>query len=386
MNKDFYSFLYLFDLIGINPQLLIFNNKRFKSKLSALLSILIILFSIYFVIFSFIEYLKNQIPNIAYTRDNDETTKRNFLLKDLILLFQLIDNIDTFDYNTINNSIAYYMPTYVTVYNNGTVLNTSLNYERCEFGKNIDTKYKDLANEKYTYGRKLEEFYCIGHEHGNLPLFFEPNIGFSAIILYVIFKNNTIYTPEDLHSLIISENNIIDHSNKKNPISKSYSYHFTQAYNSFEYTKINYNFQYIKYESDEGLLYQKSRLLQGVSFSDITFFRNNQGVYYFDESTRIIGAIEFGINKSNFDSYKRTYKKLQTLLAEIMSVINLLFEAGRQISKFLCERKMSCDIIDNLFNNNNNNKKVALIHQKYNNKKIIHLKEENKEEESEKKI
>ena len=123
MNKDFYSFLYLFDLIGINPQLLIFNNKRFKSKLSALLSILIILFSIYFVIFSFIEYLKNQIPNIAYTRDNDETTKRNFLLKDLILLFQLIDDIDTFDYNTINNSIAYYMPTYVTVYNNGTVLN-----------------------------------------------------------------------------------------------------------------------------------------------------------------------------------------------------------------------------------------------------------------------
>ena len=35
---------------------------------------------------------------------------------------------------------------------------------------------------------------------------------------------------------------------------------------SIEYTKINFNFQYLKYESDEGLLFQDSRTLWNVIF------------------------------------------------------------------------------------------------------------------------
>jgi len=53
----------------------------------------------------------------------------------------------------------------------------------------------------------------------------------------------------------------------------------------------------------------------------------------------MIGTIEFGINKSNFDNYKRSYQRLQSLLAEIISVINLLFEVGRQISNILGGKK-----------------------------------------------
>ena len=47
------------------------------------------------------------------------------------------------------------------------------------------------------------------------------------------------------------------------------------------------------------------------------------------------------MNKSNYDNYKRTYKKFQSLLAEIMSVISLLFEIGGQISSIFCEKNMS---------------------------------------------
>ena len=54
------------------------------------------------------------------------------------------------------------------------------------------------------------------------------------------------------------------------------------------------------------------------------------------------------MNKSNYDNYKRTYKKFQSLLAEIMSVISLLFEIGGQISSIFCEKNMSKDIIETL--------------------------------------
>ena len=63
-----------------------------------------------------------------------------------------------------------------------------------------------------------------------------------------------------------------------------------------------------------------------------------------------IGSIEFSLNRSNYDNYKRTYQKFQSLLAEIMSVISLLFEIGGQISAIFCEKSMSKDIIETLIN------------------------------------
>ena len=380
------SFLYTFDLIGINPQILIFNNNRYKSKLSTLISILILFFSISFAIFSLIEYLKYENPIISYTKNNDETTKRNILFKDFLLMFQLIDTINSLKFNTINSSIGYYQPYYLKVYNNGTIINTTLNIENCQLGKTVNLNYKDLIDDKSFYGRKVEEFYCISNEHENLSLFYDPNIGFSIIKLNIIIKNNSNYSPENLQNLIIGENSIIDHYNKKSPISKSYLYQFTQGFSSLEYTSINYYFQYIKYESDEGLIYKDSKELNTMSFHDMRFYRNKQDNYnltknFENSHNSIIGEIEIGINKSNFDNYKRTYQRLQSLLAEIMSVVNLLFGIGRQISNFFCGKKMNCDIVDHLLNNNKNHVSIQQNYIRKNKQR-----DDKKEKSSERKI
>ena len=71
MIENLKSFMYLFDLIGKSPQLLIFNNYRNKSILSFLFSFIIILISIAFSIFSILEYLKYKNPSITYSKDND---------------------------------------------------------------------------------------------------------------------------------------------------------------------------------------------------------------------------------------------------------------------------------------------------------------------------
>ena len=71
------SFMFLFDLIGKSPQLLIFSNYRNKSILSSFFSLVIILVSVAFSIFSILEYLKYKNPNITYSKDNDGETNRN---------------------------------------------------------------------------------------------------------------------------------------------------------------------------------------------------------------------------------------------------------------------------------------------------------------------
>ena len=156
------------------------------------------------------------------------------------------------------------------MYDNVTYFNTILEIEKCEMGKNIDLKHKSAFENKYKFGRKLSDFYCISFKHQNLSLFYSPNLGYSYINLYVVYKNNTKYIPEKIQSLIVIECDLIDNSNKHNPIAQNFDYRLTVAYNSHEYTQINFNFQYIKYESDDGLFYKNSKNLEGTTFSDMT--------------------------------------------------------------------------------------------------------------------
>ena len=91
-----------------------------------------------------------------------------------------------------------------------------------------------------------------------------------------------------------------------------------------------------------------------MSFLNMNYFKNKR---YNEGNFSKIGSIKIEFNKSNYDYYRRTYKKLQALLAEIMSIVSLALEIGNQIVSFLNEKKMSIDIIRILFNVENKNKK-----------------------------
>ena len=359
--EKFKSFILSINLVGINPQMLIFNDTKYKSLFSSILSIIIILVSILFSIFSLIEYLKYNSPNIGFSKDNDENTMREF--KNLRIMFQLVDSANIINTNIINESIAYYQVFYIANYVNGTTIYIPLDIENCEFGKHIDMSFKEIISNNKSFGRTLEDFYCINNKD-NLSLFYNQNFGYSIINLQAYYNNNSIYTPENIYSLIITENDIIDHYNKSNPIKQGFTFQFTPSYSSLEYMKNNYNYQYIKYESDEGLFYKHSYFYDGLSFSDMTFNR------YYKESNIVIkntnysyiGSIDFSINKSNFDSYKRNYQRLQSLLAEVMSVVNLLFGIGGQISYFLDNKKMNQDIFETLFYESKDKNNIYINH------------------------
>ena len=346
------NILYKFDLIGPSPQLYIFNNNRYKTVLSFIISIIIILFSVVFTIFSLAQYFKYENPMISYTKGNDKSVKREIPLKDTFLMFQLIDSTSI---KHIDESIAYFESAYTTIYDNGNIESGPLKIEKCELGKNIDLKFKDFIVGKSNFDRSVEDFYCFSPNNENLSLFYYPDVAYHMIELHIILKNNTYYKPEKIQSLIVSQNSLIDHINKSNPLSHSYQFHSTPSFSSFQLTTIKYNFQFIKYESDDGFYFKNLKNFIGISFSDMTFVNSYKDDYdiekHLKEDNKVnIGDIEFTLNISNYDNYKRTYQRFQSLLAEIMSVISLIFEIGRQVSSFLCEKNMSKDIIETLIN------------------------------------
>ena len=196
------NILYNFDLIGPSPQLFIFNNNRYKTFFSFIISLIIIMFSVIFTIFSLVQYFKYQSPMISYTKGNDKSTRREFLLKDTFLMFQLIDSTSI---NHIDESIAYFESTYQNIYDDGKVENGTLIIEKCELGRNIDLKFKDFIIGKSNFGIPVENFYCFSPNNGNLSLFYYPDIGYNVIHLQVVLKNNTDYKPEKIQSLFVSQ-------------------------------------------------------------------------------------------------------------------------------------------------------------------------------------
>ena len=131
------TILITFDLIGSSPQLYMFNNKRYKSFFSSSISLLIILFSIIFTIFSLFDYLKYQSPIVAFSKDSDLNTERQIFLKDMFLILQIVDS-STLNY--VKDSVAYLKAQFTEIYDNGNISKIPLKIERCKVGKNINIK------------------------------------------------------------------------------------------------------------------------------------------------------------------------------------------------------------------------------------------------------
>ena len=350
MNQKCKSLFYSFDLIGINPHLFIYNKRRYDSIFSSFLSILILSFSLIYAVYSLFLFFNFGNPNISYLKDNDQFTNRTILIKDLFLIFQLFE---TSTGKPIKKPDITFEALYRINYFNGTIIEMPIELETCELGKNVDAKYENISIDLKKAGRELNQFDCISLKYGYLPIFHHPQEGYSSIYVFPIIDKNSIYSPEQLQSVIGSEIDIINHGIKNEPFKEIYWFQITNNFCSSEFTIINYNLQFIKYESDEGLFNKNSKILNGISFSDMTFYKNiredfniQKNFEYFNKSR--IGVIIFEMNKAYFDYYKRTYQKLQSLLAEIMSVVNLLFEIGRQISFFFLEKRMSKDVISSV--------------------------------------
>ena len=87
MAFKFKSLLLKSDFIGFIPQLRIFEETRYKSAFSSILSIIIIIFSVAFVFYSFVDYL-NQNPNVLYYKNNDLITNKTYTISNSLLMFQ----------------------------------------------------------------------------------------------------------------------------------------------------------------------------------------------------------------------------------------------------------------------------------------------------------
>ena len=347
-------FFYSFDFIGIVPQFRILKYDSYKSIFSTIISIIITISSIVFTIYSIIDYIKFNNPSISYLIRFDNKLNNTIFLEDTLFMFRFY-RVYINSSETDLNSSGYY-------YSNYNI--TKLNIERCQIGKNINIKFKEYLEKKYE--DQINKYFCISSEHGKLPFFYNPGLinDEQSLISINVLNDNNAYLDNFITIELITENDIIDHDNKTNPIVVS-SYSYTGYYDFDEYFYIDYRFELIRYETDNGYFFNNFKNFTGVGMSEISL-KN-------DFVSSSLGEITFQQSEKNYSHYKRSYEKIQSLLADITSVINILIIVGKIISNILLQKKMNKDIVKSILNKNiyNEIKEHSLIENNKNTKKLF---------------
>ena len=364
MNKKIKQIFYFCDFSGLVPQFRILNDDIYRSIFSCSISIIIILFSIIFTIISINNYFKFNNPSISYLKRFDNAENRTILLKDTFLMF-LVQGYSLNDYEPVKFDYHAYYST-----KNGSVL---LDIENCEIEKNIDKKFNDTIYQRLVY--PLNRYYCISQKHGDLPLSYDPGDIKNQIsqLLITITYNYSKYDKIEYFVEFITQNDIIDHLNKNNPIKISSYYYQSDVCYSNSYLNIYYNFECIKYETDYGYFFHNSKDISAISFSDLVldkFYKDDNYNKYFKD---LVSIIRFGQTEKYYSHYKKNYQKVQSLLAEIMSIINILIGIARLSANILLQKKMSKDIIRSMIKESDNikYKKNSLIEKNYKANKLF---------------
>ena len=297
------TFLLKFDFIGFIPQFRILDESRYKSLFSTILSFLIILFSINFVLYSFIDFI-NQIPEVEYYKNNDYETNKTIVLSDSLLMFKPFFNCSSDPLKLPDITVSLTIPLEQKY--------LDAKFEPCELGKNINLKYKDLIKkfdsiENY----QSSEYFCINYNSTNISnftLYSHPLLPFEGenslqIIISTDCQNYTLTLK------LITENDIIDHNNKVNPI---IPYYKTNEYfiNYPRRKNLNYYYQYIKHELDDGFIFSNKKIINGIGEAGINELDTSKG------NNKIL-SITFKINSANYDYYLNKFQKFQSFLLKI---------------------------------------------------------------------
>ena len=328
-----------FDFIGCVPQFRILDETRYKSIFSSILSIILILFSIAFVSYSFSEFI-HQNPKVEYYKSNDDLTNKTFLISDSLLMFQ-------YQFACWSNESE--KPTFeISIFNIKEDFDQSLDFEPCELGKNIDIKYKETIEKLESIEKmNVSDFFCINFNNTKFMLYSHPSLpreneNYLNIEIYSECEDKILYFK------LVTENDFIDHNKKDNPIVPSYQNKDIFIYNDNKY--MLYYYHYIKFESDDGFIFSNKKTINGIGVSDSPSLEN-------DDKLFTILSIDFKMNSANYDYYRRKYEKFQSFVADVSSLINLLITISQIISEFLLSKKMNKDIIRYILTTNNKMKK-----------------------------
>ena len=280
----------------------------------------------------------------------------------------------------VDPRVASIVPTLYT-YNKTKSTITQLDMESCEYDKHFSKKmYEPLMK-----GINVSEYSCISNNTKNLSLIYNrTEQSGQYIILYMrtcvnsTENNNYCYTKNEIDNALTNSifyfsylvgSISIDHYNKSEPVKPSV---YTQD-NRMSYTSrsdLNIFWKPVLYKTDKGWLFEKNSKKNYFQIDENSFRQTmvtDKQKYSVNNS---FSKTLFGLHYSTIDNYKRSYPKIQSVIANCSGLIKVSFHIAKFIVhmftlgeyySFLFDFDFNSSITINSVNNSvNNESKVEL--------------------------
>ena len=387
-SKSIQNLILQCDLLGPTPTLTIFKDNRYKSLKSAIISILGILGIIAFSVYSIYDFFMFNNPSIIYFKDNTQAKKMTVNLNDILFMFRLNEDDSKIQFGG------------QLIYEDGK--SKQIRFEKCGFGKNIDNKHKELITKfENASEENHRNYYCISKNDSNITISNDKLEGENYIMITIFGPNSSNSSPSDSYNgkyiSYVIQSDSINHFDRNNPLKKDYVIGNTEVLTDSEIIYPDIFLNYIEYETDNGAFFSNNKIYKGIEFSNqqdklpknyVNSLKNyvnlipndvnkslraldfndsieihvNQEIIHFENLIEIesrngsesrngidvIGIMFLRINGQFLERYKRIYPKLQSLIADIISTIQLILLIYEFLTNNLYSNKVRVEIIKSI--------------------------------------
>ena len=331
----------ILDCISEKPFLYYRDYKRYSNIFGFVGTIIAALLLVSEALYFLINYFNGDQLTIIFSQETNYSPYMN--LTDKLFLYMLA----TQDGTPVDPRILQVIPTLWKI--NGT--NTSV--ERLI--SSSCSREKNYPQEKYDkiLDFDISKLTCLSKENGDDIIFkyeFEPYLKQYMNIYVAKCQGYTLEGEEcfpleeidekladmNIFLSLYTETIGLDHHNNKNPLTSSYLSQTIAVSNDFKYSYF-YDFRKIIYETKEGFLFKKDKVMSDVSFDLSTRL---QSIYANTKEFLVplsLSTFQFSINQEYADKYQRSYQSIETVIANIGGVCNLVIIIIKFIIKFLTD-------------------------------------------------
>ena len=343
------------DIIGPTPSLKIFKTDNYKSFTGSILSIIISILIIAFFIISFIDFFKFGNPTIVYWKDNTQEKNITINLYDKLFLFQIANSFT----NKVIKNEDIELKAIFTFQTTNTSLKKIIRLEQCKLGDNINMKHKNsLEKIKLSKNASIDDFLCFKKEDINITLYNDKKMGEAFITLIVNSYNEFIF-PNEIYIKYYIGIDSINHFDRNQPFSPNYIYGETLNFDYYTLITKLIEIDYVEYETDNGLFFPTKKIYEGIDLKN-EFDKLLTNYYNYFEGINLngfslMGWINIRINEKSYERYKRTYPRLQSLVADSISTIQLFFMVYYFFGNYYYNIGMNIEIMKNILDKKNKN-------------------------------
>ena len=347
----FLKLLRQIDIFGETIKLTFKKQETAKTVIGGITTLILILLINFILVIMSLEIFQKLKP-VVTVEDIIQPFRPNMTLNKMTLpISVIVQDENNKIYHDVDKFTMEALTTTVVIEDNGTLTNTieNLNLILCE-----PSYFPSLTNDSF-YNSRLNNYFCLENQNVSIGGYWDSNYTKYLRISIMPCRNSTeskvicaqeseikeYFENTSLYFALYYQNTILNTQQYSNPTSP----YIITNYKSIKYGSSRYNELYFR---KDFLLSDNHFLLETSETTNVTLFDiSNYAIANFAQDGFLV---EFDFYSSNYKKiYRRSYLKIQAVLAQVGAISNILIQIGSVICYVFTKVRLNKHILNKIY-------------------------------------